>query len=444
MSIDSIKEYIVIVNGGSGCIFQPIDNTYSYVLTAKHNIVNVNNQITQLTRFKLNNNGWDEIEIPFDHLVENDNYFPHYERDIAIIKIGKIHDLDNIIRIDDIENERIGYLLAGYPETRRNANFSMKENWYRCDENVTILNLSANQLREGQVPNNTSYEEIVGHSGGGMLKISGDYILLAGIQNKMSDAKNEQLGRIEFSPISLFDEIINAHPQYLSALQPPYYKSFVFLKKQIMNLDGCFQRENIEYTRLCLQNVVDEIINSPLTPNIIKNKLNKRMLIHNEEENSFFRKGLWIAWLEFLIILKIIGENPQTEEELEDVFNKYRIIYSSSREDWGNLFKDKMAYSDYKGLKENACIIFANETLPQKTIVKRGMISNIARHIPRKQMKIDEGVNNPFESFTHIHIHAFQKDCVINKEQDYSRFDNSNEEELFQKLKQEYESIIRN
>lgn len=444
MNIDAIKEYIVIVNGGSGCIFQPMDDAYSYVLTAKHNIADSDNQITQFTRFKLDNNNWNEIEIPLGNLVKDVNYFPHSNRDIAIIKIDKIHDLENIIRIDDIENERIGYVLVGYPETRRNVSPNIKANWYRSDENVTILNLNANQLREGQVPNNAGYEEIAGHSGGGILKISGDYILLAGIQNKMADAKNEQLGRIEFSPISLFDEIINKNTKQLSALHPPYYKSFAFLKEQIMKLDGCFQSENIEYTRLCLKNAVDEIKDNPLTPNIIKEKLNSRMLAYNEDENSFFRKGLWIAWLEFLIVLKVIGENPQTEEELETIFNKYRIIYSSSKEDWGNLFKDKIAYSDYKGLKENACIIFANGTPPQKTIVKKGMISNIARHIPRKEMKIDEGVNNPFENFTHIHIHAFQKDCIIDKEQEYSHFDNTNEKELFQKLKQEYESIIRN
>lgn len=443
MSIDAIKEYIVIVNGGSGCIFQPMDNSYSYVLTAKHNITNANNQITQFTRFKLNNNTWTETEIPFGNFVENSNYFPHPNRDIAIIKIEKIPDLENIIRFDEIQDKRIGYVLVGYPDTRRNANPNTKENWYRYDENVTILNMKANQLREGEVPKNPGYEEIVGHSGGGILKISGDYILLAGIQNKMADAANEQMGGIEFSPISLFDEIIAAHQQQLSPLHPPYCKSFGFIKEQIMKLDGCFQSENVEYTKLFIQNITDEILESPLTPNVIRNRLNKRMLIHNEDEACLSRKGLWITWLEFLVVLKIIGENPQTEHELEDIFNKYRVMYSSSKEDWGNLFKDRIAYSDYKGLNDNACIIFANEILPQKTIVKKGMISNIARHIPRKQMKIDEGVNNPFESFTHIHIHAFQKDCIIDKEQDYNHFDNTNEGELFQKLKQEYERIIR-
>jgi len=192
------------------------------VLTAKHNVTNADNQITQFTRFKLNHNSWDEIEITFGDLVENENYFPHQGRDIAIIKIEKIPDLENIIRFDEIDGEKTGYVLAGYPETRRTANPNNRENWFRYDENVTILNTIANQLREGVVPNNAVYDEIVGHSGGGILKISGDYILLAGIQNKMVNAKNEQMGRIEFSPISLFDEIIAAHQQQLSSLHPPY------------------------------------------------------------------------------------------------------------------------------------------------------------------------------------------------------------------------------
>ena len=442
MNISKIREYIVIVNAGSGCIFQPMDDAYAYVLTAKHNITD--NKINLFKRFKLNENkGWDEIDIPMEGLVDNENYFPHNNRDIAIIKIEKIPDLENIIRFDDIDDDRKGYILAGYPETRRTNYAAKKDNWYRQDEDMTILNMKANQLREGKVPDNAGYDEIVGQSGGGILKISGDYLLLAGIQNKMVDSAEEQMGRVEFSPISLFDEIIETHQQQLSPLNPPYCKSFEFLKEQIMKLDGCFMHENVFYARQFLLSITDEILKNPLTPDVIRSKLKKRMLSYNEEEDSLLRKGLWVAWLEFLIVLKVIGENPKSEQDLEEVFNKYRVIYSSSKEDWGNLFKEKIVYSDYKGLKDNACVIFANDTHPQKTIIKRGLISNIARLIPRKEMKIDAGVNNPFESFTYIHIHAFQKDCIIDKEWDYSRFDNTNEVELLQKLKQEYESIIR-
>lgn len=441
MSIDVIKEYIIIINGGSGCIFQPMDNTYSYVLTAKHNIANADNQITQFTRFKLNNNSWDKIEIPFEDLVENENYFPHPNRDIAIIKIAKIHDLENIIRIDDIENERTGYLLVGYPEPRRNANPDIKANWYRCDENVTIQGLRVNQLREGKVPDNAGYEEIVGHSGGAILKISGNYILLAGIQNKMVDAKNEQLGRIEFSPISLFDEIISEHPRQLFALHPPYYKSFAFLKEQIMKLEGCFY--DIEYTKQFLRNITDDIVENPLTPHIIKSRLKERLLIYGENCSSFYNKGLWTAWLEFLIVLKIVGLNPKTEEELDEIFNRYRVIYSSSKEDWSKLMID-IVRSDYKGLKENACLIFANEADPKIPVLGKGIILDVSKSVQKKQMNIDDGVNHPFESFKHVHIYAFQQNCIVEKADEYSHFNNINENELFQKLKQEYERIINN
>lgn len=441
MSIDAIKEYIIIVNGGSGCIFQPMDNTYSYVLTAKHNIANADDQITQFTRFKLNNNSWDKIEIPFEDLVENENYFPHPNRDIAIIKIEKIHDLDNIIRIDDFESERIGYLLVGYPEPRRNANPDIKANWYRCDENVTIQGLRANQLIEGKVPGNAGYEEIVGHSGGGILKISGDYILLAGIQNKMVDAENEQLGRIEFSPINLFDEIINAHQQQLSALCPPFYKSFAFLKEQIMKLEGCFQ--NIEYTKQFLRDITDEIAKNPLTPHIIKKRLRERLLVYGEKHSSYYNQGLWAAWLEFLIVLKIVGLNPNTEEELDNIFNRYRVIYSSSKEDWSKLMTD-IIRSDYKGLKKGGCLIFANETEPKISVLGKGIIPDVSKSIQKKQMNIDDGINHPFESFKHMHIYAFQQKCIVDKAEDYTQFNNINENELLQKLKQEYENIINN
>jgi hypothetical protein len=441
MNIDNIRKYIVIVNGGSGCIFQPEDNAYSYVLTAKHNITNKENQITDLTRFAFQNGTW--ISMPVKKFDDTDCYFPHSEKDIAIIKIAKINGLDEILRLDNFENDT-EYSLCGYPETRRNANQSNKLQWYRKDDNVTIQGTNNNQLREGQVPGNPTREEMIGFSGGAIVKVKDHHLLLVGIQNKMVDAQNEQLGRIEFTPLASFDEIVNQYPEALSPLSPPHCKSFEYLKEQIMKLDGCFQQENIEYTRLCLRNITDEIIENPLTPNVIRNRLNNRMLIYNEGDVSLFHKGLWVAWLEFLIVLKVIGENPKTEQELDNIFNKYRIIYSSSKEDWGNLFKDRILYSDYKGLKENACIIIANEALPQKTIVKKGMISNIARYIPKKQMKIDDGVNNPFESFTHIHIHAFQKDCIIDKEEEYSHFDNTNEKELLNKLKDEYENIINN
>ena len=438
----NIRDYIVILNAGSGCIFQPMDDAHTYVLTAKHNIRD--NKITQFVRFRLNeNNNWDEINIPLEALVENENYFPHPDKDIAIIKIEKIPDLENIIRFDEIDVDSSGYILAGYPEARRIS--KQKENWFRRDEDVTIMDIKYKHLREAKLPGNAGYDAIVGQSGGGILKISGDYILLAGIQNKMADAYGEQLGRVEFSPIYLFDEIIETHQEQLSPLNPPYYKSFKFLKDHIMNLEECIFEDNVEYTKRYLKNITDEIIKNQLTPNIIRNKLNKRMLCHDEKEDCFSRKGLWIAWLEFFIVLKVLGKDPQTEQELEDVFNKYRIIYSSSEKGWGNFFVKAIYYSDYKGLKAKDYVIFANDDdMPATTILRKGVVTNISKDISTDYMKIDEGIKNPIDSFNFIHIKAFQKNCILEKEQEYSRFNFTNNDKLLKKLKKEYEKIIKN
>ncbi|MPM22695.1 hypothetical protein SDC9_69153 [bioreactor metagenome] len=100
--------------------------------------------------------------------------------------------------------------------------------------------------------------------------------------------------------------------------------------------------------------------------------------------------------------------------------------------------------SDYKGLKKEGCLIFANETEPKISVLGKGIIPDISKSIQKKQMNIDDGINHPFESFKHMHIYAFQQKCIVDKAEDYTQFNNINENELLQKLKQEYENIIKN
>ena len=437
MKIDNIREYIVIVNEGSGCIFQPEDDAYSYVLTAKHNIVNNNGKVTILDRFVFENGNWRKIAIEKFSDSASDYYFPHpdKDKDTAIIKIKKVSGLDKIIRLDDLDNDRTGYSLCGYPHIRKDTLST-----YRIDENITILTTGANQFREGQLPIVQQHEELVGQSGGAILKIKDNYILLAGIQNKIV-AKKEELGRIEFSTLASIDEIIAAYPKHLSALHPPYYQSFAFLKEQIMKLEGCFF--NIEYTKCFLRDMTDVIVANPLTPNIIRNHFRERLLVYGEDSSSFYQKGLWVAWLEFLIVMKIIGLDPKTEEDLDELFDRYRVIYTSSKDDWSTMIMD-IARTDHIGLKENACLVVANDVKPQIPIISRGIIPDLALSVRKNEMQIDVGIKNPFASFKYLHVHAFQRSCIVEKSHEYGRFNNTNEEELYEKLKQEYENILNN
>jgi hypothetical protein len=208
-----------------------------------------------------------------------------------------------------------------------------------------------------------------------------------------------------------------------------------------MKLEGCFY--DVGYTKQCLQDLTDEITQNPLTPKIIKNHLKARLLIHNENESSLFDKGLWAAWLELLIILRIIGVNPQSEQELDDIFNRYRIIYSSSKQDWCFLIQEILR-SDYKGLQENACIIVCNEKKPGKWMIGKGILQDISRKISKKEMTIDEGAYRPLDTYKHLHLSAFQQNCIVEKDDEFTRFNQTNEDELFEKLKHEYENLINN
>ena len=215
MDINRLKEYIVIVNQGSGCIIQPQgDKDHTYVLTAKHVVEQTPDKI-QVTRFELvNGNKWSEIDIEIDKLVPEDNYFPHPDLDIAIIKLSKLNNLDEITGLESLTNNRRGYILAGYPRSRREGE---KVQWYRTDENTTIKELRDGGLQGARVPNNPGIEEVKGQSGGAIVKLEAGNGLLAGIQIKMIDG-DEQLGAVEFMPFSAYQGLVSLFKGKLSPI----------------------------------------------------------------------------------------------------------------------------------------------------------------------------------------------------------------------------------
>ena len=86
--INLLPHFTVKVEGGSGCIYQPINDEYSYVLTAKHVILGKTEP--SIIRQTIDENGTlvnQTLEIignPFLHSDEN--------KDAAIIKVKKFYD----------------------------------------------------------------------------------------------------------------------------------------------------------------------------------------------------------------------------------------------------------------------------------------------------------------------------------------------------------------
>jgi len=442
MTIDRAREYTVIVNGGSGCFFQPADPEATYILTAKHNIANAGNQITDLTHFQYQNDHWEILTIPFENLETGVNYFPHPNKDIAIVKIQRLAGLDFCFRLDDLDFDRNGFSLLGYPKVRRDEYPDDKPKWYRPDEGISILDTLPGLLRGAHVPGNPSYEELVGQSGGGIVKIDGDKLKLAGIINKIP-TQSEQLGRIEFTPVHVFNEIIELHKNQLAPLLPSHLSSFEFLRQKAfeLNLDR-FQRENLGTVLSFLRLKAKEIVDSDLTPAIIKDKLNKGLLVDENDVDNLSDMQVWQAWLELLTVLNIARNEKCSLENLEEDFDLYRLKYLSTTDDWTEHFHS-IQYADYKGLKTGEGKVFvktSGDTSPSGLLdLPEHMVVDITRDFNFELLKTDSG-SHPFKDFKFYHIDYLKKKCIRDNEGSLKGL--SEQEDILNALRDEYSKLF--
>ena len=366
MNQDDIKKYIVCINGGSGVIFQSMDIQYSYILTAKHVLEDVDtepyNKLVSIHFFSPITNSYELVKPPFE-LEIGENYFPHSEDgvDIAIIKLPKIDNVEKIIIKEDISIDSNNYCLYGYPSIRRNPiNQSINSGWFRSDLDVTILTEIENKRREADIGKNQNYAELIGSSGGGIVKIQGDYLVLAGIQSRVV-SNEEALGRIEFTPIKHFNEIIDQFSDKLVSLLPPYMTSFAMLKEEVIKLEGYVNSVSSLAIRGRLKLQADRI---QLSPNEINNTFKEQLLISKENKETVLSEKLWISWLEYLIVLQIVKEKILNNQELCEIFNNIRLIHSDTYKDWFKIMDD-IFETDLYGLSDKGILIVSTNKKPE-------------------------------------------------------------------------------
>ena len=149
MEITNFKNYSVIIDGGTGVLFQPITEEYFYILTAKHILQNKqedetftdkeDNTSIKVTRFTFENT-WNIEEIPFK-LIKGQTYFPHSDKNIdaAILKIRfddyKNFEIKNLYISENTTINSDAY-LCGFPDDKRKAN---QENPIEQFTNYTIF-----------------------------------------------------------------------------------------------------------------------------------------------------------------------------------------------------------------------------------------------------------------------------------------------------------------
>ncbi|SDH03843.1 hypothetical protein SAMN05421827_11575 [Pedobacter terrae] len=442
MTLDEIRPYVVILNEGSGFFFQPMDINATYILTAKHVIQNAGNAIHLLKRFTESVGGLISEDLEYT-MQPGINYFEHPERDVAILKIDRLQGLSQVIRTDDVTVDRESYILAGYPQMRRDIeNDPNYHNAYRTDEGITIQGPRNNSLREARIPDRPGLDEVRGHSGGGLGKFDDGFFLLAGIQSQMIGAMDEQLGKIEFSPMSSFDSLVALYPEQLTSLDPAHLGCFSFIQDATFLLRvNLFNEENIAYTRNFLKAETEKIINSGTAPHHIRRYFNKRLLLDQANPNVLNGRNIWIAWLEFLTIVNIMEYTDVEEADLKQLFNSFRLLYSDTKDDW-TVEVQKMIQADYHGLPSGGVVVIGTNSSPLDGLyeIEAKRIPNLLRVTNKKLMQTDNGINFPFDHYRFVHLDSFKKKCITDKIAEYSNiFD---EQELIIKLQGEYEQYI--
>lgn len=397
--VDELQWLTVKIANGSGCLFQPLSDDYSYVLTAKH-VIEVEGDLEIIRQF-INTEGQqinEKIEIlesPYLHSDPN--------KDAAIVKVKKVKSLTPILRANLNSIEKNNWYLCGHPESREENNFSYRKN------KLTLLN-PVNNYIEAEIEKNVNHSEIVGQSGGGIIKIEKSCFLLAGVQKKMAaEDEQESLSRIHFAPLTFFDEIVEGNKDKLSQLFPPYIGTFNFLLKEIFPLPNLLVKTDLIKQTL---NSISKKVCEGVKPEKIINDYTGDFLVNGTPKHIIYHKALWKSLLEFFTIIKLYEEDI-TLNDLASIHKRRKMLIVDA-DKWTMKLED-IYKSDLSEIEKGGTIVVCatNEVETNKTEILPDELVVIDISTPIDEMNISSTVEDPFRDLRLVNIFKFQ-DHVIN------------------------------
>ncbi|WP_318481125.1 ABC-three component system protein [Photobacterium leiognathi] len=400
--VERFRDFTVLVQSGSGCLFQPYSEEYTYVLTAKHNLDDVTT--FNITRQILDEN--DTVQIETLTVIGAPFFHPDEEIDAAIIKVEKVECLPPLLRINDSCINPTDYYLCGHPQSRR-GNDSYRKN------KLTTHTKKHRGYIEGEVNRPVTHDEVVGQSGGGILKYINNFHFIAGIQKKMSAQDNDELlGRVDFMPLSFFDEIVGYFPDELAKIYPAYISSFLELIGETYQLeDLAINKKDLIKSELhgVAINLCEEF-----SPDKIINLYKNAFLIKNESTDSIYNSKLWVGFLELLILSQIQSERDLVFNDITEINKKNRLFFGTVEKKWAEVIKP-LFLSDLSDVEKggNIFVVTSNDDMPTKTEYAPKVIANIAQ-VSKRQMTISSPDISPYEDIKVKHIYKLQEAIIDN------------------------------
>ncbi|MFZ1705322.1 MAG: hypothetical protein WAT79_13320 [Saprospiraceae bacterium] len=207
---DLLKHFTVVVNNGSGCIFQTDSDEFTYIFTVKHNlIISAENGTYKKEDVKVSLSYENYIAKIYLPVI---NVFPHNEKDYAIIQVPKIatEEVYTYNTGSFIRNSLVS--ISGFPNYMRISKGTKTQ--YRTLLYATVDNERDNKYErdlilteDANTQNADAPSNIIGFSGSGIFQEKCNELYLVGIFPKLNDSGATH-NKIVGQDLSGFEEII--------------------------------------------------------------------------------------------------------------------------------------------------------------------------------------------------------------------------------------------
>lgn len=436
------KDHTVMVDGGSGVLIQPMTNEYSYVYTAKHNLLVdsevQNSDLKSVGDIKIT--CFDDTELTILALIPNSN--PSI--DIAIILVEYYPNIC-VSKIDTPLTLQNKIMLTGYPDSRRGNSKTMEQQY-----NSYVLSFHDNNIGMLVLSNDNVVDRggIIGFSGGGLFFIDQEKneAYLCGIETGMDGNIDVELhGRILGVPVNAFDDLISDSTysgNSLARVVPIHLTSFEYLKEHIFEISDWIDGNQSLFIQDCLKKIAIDV---DLKPIDIFDELSEYLEAINDK-NKLNGTELWSSFLELLVISILIDCPSEVNfEYVKNLFKCRRLIYINSDKSWKRSVSEIFSLS-HRDMKDDGIYIirtnkFSNYAMCNSLELKY-IIENIAYTGDRHSIANSQINNSANRSL--VDIKALHNECIEKKENDYKTFNMSNVDDLNKKLVAEYSVYITN
>lgn len=425
-----IYQRAVRVNQGSGVLVTALSTDYSYVLTARHNLLKVLTDPASLMETK-------EIEV-----ILRDGTVV----DVLDQKVSSLHDIAVILVASQalaptaistsVEIEESMWLV-GYPNVRRNLPEKIRLFPGKIESfEAMSIDISTNSY--------ASVDEVRGVSGGGVyIKASKRWHLVA-VECQMESQLQEGHNWLRCIGISAFNELIREHE--LPPILPPFLLSFTPVVEATFPLLGFECVATLKRLQSLLYHVIKtNIANKYPTPNEILESFGRKLLVQEDPECSLFDKKLWISWLEYLTLSVLLDKpNAIDAEYIKKLHSKRRFLYSGSDSEWTS-FIDRIIQSDLSGLADDGLLLISNRI--ERPPAKTKSIRDLSGIVPDIALPLSEGVDIgiPRKSIGRVkifHIDGLHTDCIVRQEECYDNKRQLDEHTVLHLLTETYREFI--